>query len=114
MKKIEIRLANLQAEIRNFYDATKWHFITTNGIDLGDNKLEIQWIFSQYETKDKTVIFYTISNFETTIPSIVSLIPSAIMSERELVDMFGVSVEGAQKGLYLDEDSLTMPLRCSL
>jgi hypothetical protein len=29
----------------------------------------------------------------------------------EVVDMFGLSVEGADKGLYLDEDSKPHPLR---
>ncbi len=113
-RKIEIELKNLLTEITAFYDAVTWHFLTVNGIDLGKGKIELQWIFSKYGVKDETVLFSSISEYETKIPSVVSLIPSATLSEREIVDMFGVDIEGAQKGLYLDEDSLTMPLRCSL
>ena len=113
-RKIEIELENLLTEIAAFYDAKVWHFITVNGIDLGEGKIELQWIFSKYAIKNEITLFYTVTEYETKIPSVVSLIPSAILSEREIVDMFGVDIEGAQKGLYLDEDSLTMPLRCSL
>lgn len=114
MKKIEIRLENLLSELAEFYDAKVWHFLTVNGIDLGEGKLELQWIFSQYGIKDEIVLFYAVTEYETKIPSVVSLIPSATLSEREIVDMFGANIDGAEKGLYLDEDSLTMPLRCSL
>jgi Ni,Fe-hydrogenase III component G len=114
MKKIGIELEYLLEEIRRFYDAKAWHFLTVNGIDLCDGHIELQWLFSKYGARDEIVCFSAVSDFDTEIPSLVSLIPSAVMGERELVDMFGVKVEGAEKGLYLDEDSQTMPLRCSL
>ncbi len=114
MEKIEIELPELLSELSAFYDARIWHFITVNGIDAGEGKIELQWLFSKYGAKDEIVLFYTIVPYETKVPSIVSLIPSATLSEREIVDMFGVDIEGAEKGLYLDEDSLSMPLRCSL
>ncbi|MDD2266081.1 NADH-quinone oxidoreductase subunit C [Sulfuricurvum sp.] len=111
MMKYEITLATLLADIGAFYEPKKWHFLTVNGIDLGEGKIELQWIFSKYHVKDEIVIYYAISDYETPIPSVVSLIPSAFMGEREIVDMFGLTVEGAEKGLYLDEDSLPHPLR---
>jgi NADH:ubiquinone oxidoreductase subunit C len=114
MQKIETTLATLLADLTHFYEPTKWHFLTLNGIDLCDNRIELQWIFAKYATKDETVIYYTISDYDTEVPSITSLIPSAIMGEREVVDMFGLTIEGAQKGLYLEEDALSTPLRCSL
>jgi NADH:ubiquinone oxidoreductase subunit C len=111
MTKIETTLATLIADIGAFYEAKKWHFLTVNGIDLGGGKIELQWIFSQYGVKDGVVIYYALSDYETPVPSLVSLIPSAFMGEREIVDMFGLSVEGAESGLYLDADSLPHPLR---
>ena len=114
MEKIEIELPELLNRLGAFYDAMVWHFITVNGIDAGEGKIELQWLFSRYGIKDETVLFYTVVPYGTKIPSIVSLIPSATLSEREIVDMFGVDIEGAEKGLYLEEDSLSMPLRCSL
>jgi NADH:ubiquinone oxidoreductase subunit C len=111
MRKIETTLSSLLADIGTFYEPRKWHFLSVNGIDLGEGKIELQWIFSAYGMKDEIVIYYALSDYETPIPSLVSLIPSAIMGEREIVDMFGLSVDGTERGLYLDEDSMPHPLR---
>jgi len=47
--------------------------------------MEIQWMFSRYE------------------------------SLAEIVDIFGIEVDGSSQGLYLDGDSLQMPLNsCGL
>ncbi len=114
MTKIATTLPTLLSDIGAFYAPREWHFLSVNGIDLGEGKIELQWIFSRYGVKDEIVIYFVLSDYETPIPSIVSLIPSAIMGEREIVDMFGLSVEGTEKGLYLDEDSLPHPLRGEL
>ncbi len=111
MTKIETTLATLLEDIGTFYEVTKWHFLTVNGIDLGEGKIELQWIFSQYGVKDEIVLYYALSDYKTLIPSVVSLIPSAFMGEREIVDMFGLNVDKTERGLYLDEDSLPHPLR---
>lgn len=111
MRKIETTLTTLLRDIGAFYEAKKWHFLSVNGIDLGEGKIELQWIFSQYGVKDEIVIYYALSDYDTPVPSIVSLIPSSVMGEREIVDMFGLSVDGAESGLYLDEDSSPHPLR---
>lgn len=111
MTKIATTLPTLLSDIGAFYVPREWHFLSVNGIDLGEGKIELQWIFSKYGVKDEIVIYYALSDYDTPVPSIVSLIPSAFMGEREIVDMFGLSVEGTQSGLYLDEDSLPHPLR---
>ena len=111
MTKIETTLPSLLADLGDFYDPKVWHFLTVNGVDLGDGKIELQWIFSKYGVKDEVVIYFATSDYETEVPSIVALIPSAFLSEMEIVDMFGLRVEGAGKGLYLDEDSKPHPLR---
>lgn len=110
MKKIEVTLENIREKIKEFYDERKWHFITLNGVALENERVEIQWMFSKYEVMDEVVIFFAEINYDETVPSIVDMIPSAIISQREIVDMFGVDVEGSSKGLYLDEDSQQMPL----
>lgn len=111
MRKIETTLSALLSDIGAFYKPQEWHFLSVNGVDLGEGKIELQWIFSRYGVKDEIVIYYLLSDYETPIPSLVSLIPSAYMGEREIVDMFGLSVEGAERGLYLDPDSQLHPLR---
>ncbi|ADR34720.1 NADH dehydrogenase (ubiquinone) 30 kDa subunit [Sulfuricurvum kujiense DSM 16994] len=111
MTKIATTLPSLLSDIGAFYKPREWHFLSVNGIDLGEGKIELQWIFSKYGVKDEIVIYFALSDYETPVPSIASLIPSSFMGEREIVDMFGLSVEGTEKGLYLDEDSLPHPLR---
>ena len=110
MQKIEIKLDTLRDEIKKFYIPSVHHFLTLNGVAIDETKTEIQWIFSKYGEVDSTMMFYTIVNQDDVIPSIVDIIPSAIISQRELVDMFGIEVEDSERGLYLDEDSLQKPL----
>ena len=110
MEKIEISLDKVRDEIKNFYDYKKWHFLTLNALALADNKLEVQWIFSKYEAMDEIIVYFCVVEYTDIIPTIEDIVPSAIISQRELVDMFGIVVEGSKKGLYLDEDSLQSPL----
>jgi NADH:ubiquinone oxidoreductase subunit C len=110
MQKIEIEITKVREEIESFYEPKVWHFLTLNGVALDEETLEVQWIFSRYEALDDVVIYFSKISYDTLIPSIVEIIPSAIISQRELVDMFGVDVEGSEKGLYLDEDSMQRPL----
>jgi Ni,Fe-hydrogenase III component G len=112
MIKIEVSLENVIEKIKEFYKEKEWHFLTINGVALEDNKVEVQWIFSKYEAMDQVVVFHADIDYKDVVPSIVDIVPSAIISQREIVDMFGVEVEGSSKGLYLDEDSLQMPLAC--
>ncbi|EDZ61652.1 hypothetical protein SMGD1_2375 [Sulfurimonas gotlandica GD1] len=114
MIKIEVSLENVRDKIKEFYKEKEWHFLTLNGVALEDNKVEIQWIFSKYEAMDEVVVFYAKIKYSEIVPSIVDIIPSAIISQREIVDMFGVEVEGSEKGLYLDEDSELRPLSCTV
>ncbi len=110
MKKIATSLEGVVGDLTAFYDERVWHFLTLNGLLLDGETTEIQWIFARYGAKDDVVIFHTPVTKHQTIPSITHLIPSAIISQREIVDMFGIAVEDSPKGLYLDEDSLTAPL----
>ena len=109
INKIETTLSDIKKDIEEFYDERTWHFLTINGVKVDENITQIQWIFSKY-VGDEIVIYFTNVKQNDTIPSIVEIIPSAIISQRELVDMFGIEVEGSSKGLYLDADSEQMPL----
>lgn len=110
MHKIETKLETIRDEIKEFYKPLEHHFLTINGVAIDEEKTEIQWIFSKYGETDSVEMFFCIVNQEDVIPTIVDMIPSAIISQREIVDMFGIEVEGSEKGLYLDEDSLQKPL----
>ena len=110
MKKIETKLETLIKDIEEFYDENKYHFITVNGVDLGDG-MEIQYFFSQYNSKEKLVCFFLKMDYENEVPSIAKLIPSAYLGEGEVVDMFGINIKNTPKGLLLDDDSIQAPLR---
>lgn len=111
MTKIETSLENLLADIGGFYQPDEYHFLTVNGIDAGEGQIELQWIFARYGVKDEVTLFFTIIPYDTPVPSVRSLIPSAYLSEMEITDLFGLAIEGAEKGLYLDHDSMPTPLR---
>lgn len=110
MQKIKVEIDEIIEKIKAFYTPSEWHFLSLNGVDLGEGVFEVQWIFSKYEALDEVIIFYSEIAYTQEIPSIADLIPSALISQRELVDMFGVKAEGSEKGLYLDEDSMQAPL----
>ena len=110
IEKKETSLDTVVEDIKNFYQKEKHHFLTLNGVKIDEETTEIQWIFSQYEGFEKVTIFYTLVKQYELIPSVVSILPSAIISQREIVDMFGLDIEDSPKGLYLDEDSEQMPL----
>ncbi|MDD2697649.1 MAG: NADH-quinone oxidoreductase subunit C [Arcobacteraceae bacterium] len=110
INRIPTSLPTVVANIKAFYDKKIWHFLTLNGVKLDSETTEIQWIFSKYGAINEVTMFYTSVKQDEIIPSIVEVLPSAIISQREIVDMFGITVENSEKGLYLDEDSEQMPL----
>lgn len=105
-----IKLEELQEKIKSFYDPYIWHFVTLNGTHTQCG-CQLQWIFSKYDSADDYVVFESIVSYDTLIPSIKDIIPSAIMSEMEVVDLFGLQIENTKEGLYLDETSVKHPLR---
>jgi len=110
INKIETTLITVVDDIKKFYDKKTYHFMTLNGVQLDENRTQIQWIFAKYGDVDETTMFYTEVTKDDLIPSIEKLIPNATISQREVVDMFGLNIENSTKGLYLDEDSEQMPL----
>ena len=114
INQIEINLNDLQNEIKKFYDYRAHHLVCINATDNADDSVKLQWIFSHYEEKDKWTIFVTDVNYGTTVPTIKEIVPAAIMSEMEIIDLSGLEVQNTNKGLYLDERSPDAPLRCKI
>lgn len=110
MRKIESTLKTIRSDIGKFYELKTWQFLTLNGLKIDEETTEIQWIFSKYSAVDETVVFFAYAKDEDIIPSITDMIPSAIISQREIIDMFGIEVADSTGGLYLDEDSPNAPL----
>jgi len=110
LNKIETTLETVVEDIKKFYQKEQHHFLTLNGLKIDEETTQVQWIFSTYGEVDEITMFYVDVKQYEVIPSVVEILPSAIISQREIVDMFGLDVEGSTKGLYLDEDSEQMPL----
>lgn len=110
INKRQSTLDSIVSDIEEFYDEKLHHFLSLNGLTLSEESFEIQWIFSEYGKVSDTQVFYVEVTKDDIIPSVTHILPSAIISQREVVDMFGVEVENSPKGLYLDEDSEQMPL----
>ena len=110
MKKIATSSETLLADLQGFYEAKDFHFVTVNGVDVGDG-VEMQYFFARYGVVDETICYFLHMKYDEEISSIVSLIPSAYLGEGEVVDMFGVKIEGVSKGTFLEDDSIQSPLR---
>jgi NADH:ubiquinone oxidoreductase subunit C len=111
VKKIKVRLENLKKEIKGFYSEREFHFLTINALSLSEELIELQYIFSLYSDNNDITIIYAEIKPDDRVESITDVIPSAIISQREMVDMFGLNIENSEAGLYLDSDSQQHPLR---
>ena len=111
MNRIETSFDNLKKDITAFYKPEAHHFITMNGVDLGNNEIEYQWFFCDYAFPSPITMFVAKANAEVQVPSIKEIIVSAWVPEAELVDLLDVHIEGTQKGFVLEQDSETAPLR---
>lgn len=110
MKKVETSLENLKKDISNFYRPGKHHFIVMNAVDVND-KVEIQWFFSDYDPPYEVTTFYLYLDQGVEIPSIKEIITSAWVAESELVDLMDINIENTLRGFVLEPDSETAPLR---
>jgi len=111
MEFFEVTLSNVKEKIKEWYDFNKHHYVTINAIDNGGN-VTIDWIFSEYENKNKVYVFRIEKvEYDEEVPSILDIVPSAWVAEWELSDLFGLKVEDTGKGLFLEPDAPKAPLR---
>ena len=101
----------VSTKIRLFFSAQKHHLVSIHGVDIG-GKVEIQWLFSDRVNGELT-LFASIFEYEDFVPSFRDILPSSWIHEAEIKDMFGLDVEGAEFGLFLEKDGVKAPLRRS-
>jgi Ni,Fe-hydrogenase III component G len=107
----EVTLDSVKDEIKSWYDEKKYHYITVNAIDNGDS-LTIDWVFSEYDVKNKIYVFRVVGiAYDSVVPSMVDVIPSAWLSEWDLADMFDLNIENAVRGMFLQPEAPKAPLR---
>jgi NADH:ubiquinone oxidoreductase subunit C len=86
-------------------------FSTLVGVDDGDGNLEVIYLFDH---QGDLLTLRTTYGLDEVIPSISDVYPAAEVIERELVDLFGVTVEGREPWLLLTPESgVRAPLRKS-
>jgi len=110
MKRIEISIDKVKADIRNFYKVDLHHFMVINAVDLGEN-IEVQWFFCDYAEPYVVTAFCVQIKPEIEIPSITDIIESAWVAEAELVDLMDIKIENTAKGFVLEPDFESGPLR---
>ncbi len=111
MTRIETSFETLKNDIAAFYKVDKHHFITMNGVDLGNDEIEYQWFFCDYEYPCAETVFVTKAYADVMVPSIREAVEPAWVAEAELSDLMGVAIENAEKGFMLEVDSDPAPLR---
>ncbi len=109
-EEIEVTPETLREKVREVYKEGEVHFITVNGTDTGDG-IEVKYFFAKYGKKEPVLALSLKVDYETVLPSIRDIIPSAWIAEEELFDLVGLKVEGAKGGIFLEPDSPKAPLR---
>lgn len=111
MNRIETSFETVKQDIGAFYKQDAHHFITMNGVDLGNDEIEYQWFFCDYDYPCAETVFVAKANANVMVPSIAEIVASAWVPEAELADLMGVEIENADKGFMLEVDSEEAPLR---
>ena len=107
----EVTLENIKDTLREWYDYKKYHYVTVNGIDNGES-LTIDWIFSEYNTKNKIYVFRAEGiSYDAKVPSIMDIVESSWISEWDLADMFDIDVENSVRNMFLEKEAPQGPLR---
>jgi len=87
-------------------DARWGYLVAITGLDLGpdDGRLEVLYTFAGGAAL--LTLRVPVPRDDAKVPSLVSVIPSVSFYERELMEMFGVTVEGTPNPdkLFLPED----------
>ena len=85
-------------------------FVNNYNVDLQNGLFRLKFKFS--ETGYREFVFRAENvEYSAKIPSIVSVVPSAWIAEWELADLFGLDVENATKGVFIEPDAPQAPLR---
>jgi NADH-quinone oxidoreductase subunit C len=80
---------------------------------LKEKKMDGLYLFNHYEESQRLMIRIEMDRSNPVLPTISRIFPSALWYERELREMFGISVDGCPdtRNLLLEEDAKFHPLR---
>lgn len=110
-----IAATNLTHAVQALQDAGWGYLSALTGLDLGPEVGRMEALYHFCEGAAVVTIRVKLGRDMPTIPTVCDLIPSATFFERELMEMFGVIVEGTPNTdhLFLPDDwpEDTYPLR---
>lgn len=107
--RLDIRLRNpadLTAVVTALRVKRLGYLAAITGLDLGPERNEMEALYHFCAGEAIITLRLRLNRQETAVPSLSELIPSAEPFERELREMYGVTVEGLQSSdyLYLPDD----------
>lgn len=110
-----IAATNLPHAVKALQDAGWGYLSALTGLDFGPEVGRIEALYHFCEGAAVLTLRVKLGRDKPTIPSVCDLIPSATFFERELMEMFGIIVEGTPNTdhLFLPDDwpEDTYPLR---
>jgi NADH:ubiquinone oxidoreductase subunit C len=87
--------------------AARWGYLSTiTGVDLGVDAGELEVLYHFCEGAAIVTLRVRIPRENPTVPSLYSIVPSVSFYERELIEMFGITIEGTPNTdrLFLPDD----------
>jgi NADH:ubiquinone oxidoreductase subunit C len=104
---VVIAVSDLLAAVRALHTDAGWGYLATiTGVDLGveDGRFEVLYHF--VARANVATLRVRVPRDAATVPTLYELIPSVTFYERELMEMFGIVVEGTPNTdrLFLPDD----------
>ena len=109
-QKEVVSIEDVRAKIKEFYKPEIWHFVCISGL-FEDGVLKLQWIFTQIGKKEEWKIFCAEAAEDALLPSMSDFLPTAKMYEGELRDLLDANFEGSVKGMFIEVDGVSAPLK---
>ncbi|MBI5961042.1 MAG: NADH-quinone oxidoreductase subunit C [Chloroflexi bacterium] len=104
---VNIDAADLPAAVKAFVLDTKWGYLAAiTGLDLGVEAGELEALYHFCSGPSVVTLRIRMPRTDPSVPSLFSIIPSVTFYERELMEMFGVTVVGSPNTdrLFLPDD----------
>jgi len=96
-----IEPANLPAAAKALHAARWGYLVTITGLDKGDDEDGLEALYHFCSNNAVTTLRVQIPKNDPSVPTICGIIPSASLVERELSEMFGITVVGTPDPSHL-------------
>lgn len=104
---VVIDVTDLLAAVEALHETADWGYLATiTGVDLGVEAGQFEVLYHFVSGANVATLRVRISRDEAVVPTLYNLIPSVTFYERELMEMFGIVVDGTPNTdrLFLPDD----------